>query len=481
MRKLFYLFVFLLFATFSVMAQEKEDPYPLWTEIVTSQPQGYVVLENGDVEISSAEGLAWLISVVNGLNGCAADNFEGRKIALTTDIDLENEGKKLFTPIGNRVNRFMGDFDGGGRGIEGLHLSYENAEAIVPSDLGLFGYLLHGTVRNLSVNSGSAVFSGQNYEQWYQGCIVGVSDSLSLVDNCFVKTRMSVTNGGSIVGLNRNSTIRNCAFLPPIDNTFIVELNGGGIALRNLSEGGYADAEISNCFFYGNMLGSYSVMNEGGIACFNETAAENNGKTAVVRNCYSELTGEIFGDFDNGCIVAHNSEGSTVEYCYADLRQQYNGWGGLFGTDLGETRNCTSFVPNNGDGQLAEPISIGPYVTTSLLEALNNWGSLQVLAVYNNWCEGETLPVFCSDGYGISEAQLKPESYIIYPNPTNDRFTVEGANVARVEVYNLVGQKVHETDNQPVSVDVTEWNKGVYLISIVERNGIVLTKKLFVK
>ena len=62
MKKLFYLFVILLFAMFPVMAQEKEDPYPLWTEIVTSQPQGYVVLENGDVEISSAEGLVWLIS-----------------------------------------------------------------------------------------------------------------------------------------------------------------------------------------------------------------------------------------------------------------------------------------------------------------------------------------------------------------------------------------------------------------------------------
>ncbi len=131
---------------------------------------------------------------------------------------------------------------------------------------------------------------------------------------------------------------------------------------------------------------------------------------------------------------------------------------------------------------MAEPISIGPYETTSLLEALNNWGSLQVLAEYNDWCEGEALPVFCSDGYGIKEAQLKPESYIIYPNPTNDRFTVEGANVAKVEVYNLVGQKVCEQQgSKVVNIDAANWHKGIYLVNIIEQNDAVVTKKLVVR
>ena len=100
---------------------------------------------------------------------------------------------------------------------------------------------------------------------------------------------------------------------------------------------------------------------------------------------------------------------------------------------------------------MAEPISIGPYETTSLLEALNNWGSLQVLAEYNDWCEGEALPVFCSDGYGIKEAQLN------------------------------VGQKVHEAEGKTVSIDATNWNKGIYLVNIIEEKGAVVTKKLVVK
>ena len=69
----------------------------------------------------------------------------------------------------------------------------------------------------------------------------------------------------------------------------------------------------------------------------------------------------------------------------------------------------------------------------------------------------------------------------LYPNPTTGLFTVEGANVARVEVYNLVGQKVHEAEGKTVSIDAAEWHKGIYLVNIIEQNGAVVTKKLVVK
>ncbi|KWW25340.1 MAG: hypothetical protein F082_899 [bacterium F082] len=68
-----------------------------------------------------------------------------------------------------------------------------------------------------------------------------------------------------------------------------------------------------------------------------------------------------------------------------------------------------------------------------------------------------------------------------WDNPTTGLFTVEGANVAKVEVYNLVGQKVHEAEGKSVSIDATEWNKGIYLVNIIEENGAVVTKKLVVK
>ncbi len=80
----------------------------------------------------------------------------------------------------------------------------------------------------------------------------------------------------------------------------------------------------------------------------------------------------------------------------------------------------------------------------------------------------------------LTVTELSAETKL-YPNPTTGQFTVEGANVARVEVYNLVGQKVHEAEGKTVSIDATNWNKGIYLVNIIEEKGAMVTKKLVVR
>jgi len=80
----------------------------------------------------------------------------------------------------------------------------------------------------------------------------------------------------------------------------------------------------------------------------------------------------------------------------------------------------------------------------------------------------------------LSVTELSSEAKL-YPNPTTGQFTVEGANVSKVEVYNLVGQKVHEAEGKTVNINATEWNKGLYLVNIIEENGAVVAKKLVVK
>ena len=80
----------------------------------------------------------------------------------------------------------------------------------------------------------------------------------------------------------------------------------------------------------------------------------------------------------------------------------------------------------------------------------------------------------------VSVTELTAETNL-YPNPTTGQFTVEGANVDKVEVYNLVGQKVHEAEGQVVNIDAAEWNKGIYLVNIIEQNGAVVIKKLVVR
>ena len=91
----------------------------------------------------------------------------------------------------------------------------------------------------------------------------------------------------------------------------------------------------------------------------------------------------------------------------------------------------------------------------------------------------------CTYSVAINENLLNvtelPAETKLYPNPTTGQFTVEGAKVTKVEVYNLVGQKVHEVEGQVVSIDASNWNKGIYLVNIIEQNGAVVAKKLVVK
>ena len=91
----------------------------------------------------------------------------------------------------------------------------------------------------------------------------------------------------------------------------------------------------------------------------------------------------------------------------------------------------------------------------------------------------------CTYGVTINENLLSVNELSsedkLYPNPTTGQFTVEGANVAKVEVYNLVGQKVHEAEGKTISIDAANWNKGIYLVNIIEQSGAVVTKKLVVR
>ena len=80
----------------------------------------------------------------------------------------------------------------------------------------------------------------------------------------------------------------------------------------------------------------------------------------------------------------------------------------------------------------------------------------------------------------LSIHELSAETKL-YPNPTTGHFTVEGANVAKVEVFNLVGQKVHHAEGRVVNIDASDWNKGLYLVNIIEQNGAAVTKKLVVR
>ena len=123
----------------TALASEPQDN-GTWAEAVTGQSAGYTVDDDGNVDISAAEGLAWLAKQVD-----AGNDFSGKTVTLTDNIDLSG---REWIPIGTSEHQFSGIFDGGQNTISNLTVNRP-----AQSDVGLFGFTSGGEVKNFTLRN----------------------------------------------------------------------------------------------------------------------------------------------------------------------------------------------------------------------------------------------------------------------------------------------------------------------------------------
>ena len=75
---------------------------------------------------------------------------------------------------------------------------------------------------------------------------------------------------------------------------------------------------------------------------------------------------------------------------------------------------------------------------------------------------------------------VENEHVILYPNPANEKVTIEGVEAKEVQVYNTFGQLVKTVRNSN-EVSLEGLPQGVYLLRITGMNGIVYTNKITVQ
>ena len=186
----------------------------------------------------------------------------------------------------------------------------------------------------------------------------------------------------------------------------------------------------------------------------------------------------------------------------------------LYADDMTSVKMVASTNQNTTDCDPVTDLTVEPYVEEGVLGALISWTEPEGATEYDIYADGEYLgtveeqPVFLNfedspyDVYTIGvvvvygdecESAMVTVEYnwtsvhetanatSLYPNPTDGNFTVESANMAKVEVYNLVGQKVCEQQGNVITIDASSWNKGIYMVNIIGQNGSVETKKLVVR
>lgn len=309
--------------------------------------------ETSTYDIYSANGMRAFSDLVNG-SACSVSDLNTKgdssyfnfgtghstiKGKLVCDIDLggiDSEGKGIeqnkFTPIGKSSYQYGGTFDGNGYQISGLYINDSSS-----SYQGLFGSISSATIKNLTV-SGSV--TGNMYNAGIAGNI-----STSTIYNC---TNLATVNGssniGGVVGMATQSTIEKCInkgsiissgtrtggvvgyHCPPtiISDTstpiLCVMLDCGNEGyvegLKNtggvLGEG-VGRLSITNCYNKGDIKGTGSDGNIGGILGYGSTSSSTSSYIQLVSCCYN--TGSIDGTQNVGGIMGYSYK-YDIENCY---------------------------------------------------------------------------------------------------------------------------------------------------------------------
>ena len=190
--------------------------------------------------IANADQLAALGAIVGGMNGQTQDDFAGKTVKLISDVNLgdkesKNNADLIFYPIGyynsigsyektsggsvnSGVSSFEGTFDGNGHTIANFYQNtwemfgdYNNGYSGTPNyykdAMGLFGYVLNGTVKNLTVDN----FSSDG-EFTPTGVIAAYADGNSTFENIAITNcnpRVYNTGNGGIIGIAGDTSAAN--------------------------------------------------------------------------------------------------------------------------------------------------------------------------------------------------------------------------------------------------------------------------------
>ena len=185
-----------------------------WTEAVKATPRttDFELDYGGNAHVKTAQGLAWLISVVNGLNGQQARSFVFDTVFIegTDNLDMSAH---LWTPIGTPNNPFRGRFYVK-KNVDG-YTEYDASNPLKITGItvnepdmmrvGFFGLIDTARVKGLVLEN--VVVRGAQYG----GAVAGEASKVVLEDCSVLGGDKSIITAnyavGGLVGRTSNSTI----------------------------------------------------------------------------------------------------------------------------------------------------------------------------------------------------------------------------------------------------------------------------------
>ena len=287
---------------------------------------GKIVIVERTLQGEGTEANPYLINNISDLEFFrdyvnAGNNYAGKYVKLTADIDLNNEE---WTPIGNDINKFQGYFDGNEKTISNLKVTGNTRYK------GFFGYI-KGTgmsatttpsVKDLTLDGVNVNVEGDGY---YVGGLAGQAYTCNITN---------VTVKGNVSG-----------------KRYV-----GGIV-------GHVYTYFKDCHFIGNASCSFDAL--GGIAGAGDCRAYD-----------CSVIGDITGPNWVGGIVGNGQEGTSAVGCYVkgDVKTSTNyyfGVGGIAGV-AGHGYSSSEFKNNYFNGEVYLEGEKVPAMIIGIVNAENN-------------------------------------------------------------------------------------------------------------
>ncbi|MFK5879101.1 MAG: T9SS type A sorting domain-containing protein [Flavobacteriaceae bacterium] len=407
--------------------------------------------------------------------------------ASSTNVWDTNVG---FTPIGNVTTAFTGSYDGQGNTIDGLFINRP-----VEDYVGFIGRK-NGPVKNLGITNVN--ITGKNSVGGLAGYAAG------LVDNCSSSGTVTgiVGVGGLVGGIpdtnNGSSTTSNSHSTCDVYGFQSV----GGLAGSN------GDV-VSNCYSTGIVTGGTGGRTGGLIgftwyattsSCYSESAVTSGGNntggliglngSSNILNCYS--TGSVNGvSYVGGLVGSHQNYNITNSYCIGFVSGSGSFVGGLVGdggwgahNSFWNTETTGQGISSGGIGATTlEMNSLCTYVDgvdaawDFMLESLN--GSSDVWGM--NATVNDGYPFLAWQGFthtaptcalGIEKIEnIKESNFYINNNTLYFKKTQNLTEINKVEVYNLLGQKVFKTSAIENQISFSALQNGVYLLIVKNKES----------
>lgn len=212
MKKMFFIPLFFVIIIFTLISCNNETVDPninnnenifndtnsdvqltidVWDGSVASDFSGGIGTENDPYKISTAAELSFLAKSVN-----EGESYCGKYFSLNNDLDLNN---LEWTPIGNGIHAFMGNFEGNGHTIENLKIfqsihyiyEYPTGRKAAYCDSGLFATVQDASIQNMIIDGATIKIadtkSGDTHRVGVLCGTVRTYQSSSIISNIDIK------------------------------------------------------------------------------------------------------------------------------------------------------------------------------------------------------------------------------------------------------------------------------------------------------